>query len=36
MENTKGPLQNYFLIVEKKFARHNDPESDAGWSVSSW
>jgi hypothetical protein len=29
-------LEDYRLIVEKRFAHRNDPESYAGGSVSSW
>jgi hypothetical protein len=30
------PLEDYRLIVERRFARPNDSESYAGGSVSSW
>jgi hypothetical protein len=29
-------LQNYFFILERRFARPNDPESYAGGSVNFW
>jgi hypothetical protein len=29
-------LEDYHLVVERRFACHNDPESNAGGSVSSW
>jgi hypothetical protein len=36
VEKYQGPPRDYRLIVENKFARHNDPESYAGGSGSSW
>jgi hypothetical protein len=34
--SSKFLLEDYRLIVERSFARPNDPESYAGGSVSSW